>query len=692
MAINGKQLLVKFNKEVNKNSAETDANYLLKKNGVAAPLTATTDYTTKVQEDGKSVLITLTTPIQKTESAVFTVTVEDILVKGSLTDKFPVYTTTVTVHDTVAPTITEVSAKTAGAEADSVTIKFSEPVAQPTVKVNGTTKSVKLAADGLSGTIENLSLETGKTHSIEAINLTDLSGNVTGSTTKTFEVTKDTAAPAYSISTVSDGQIKLTFDKKMDVDSVVSGVLLKKEDLNDLATSAYAVTESTVASEKGKVFYVDIDKSVFDPYTSKKSYSFTVMTKNTVKDSLGNKMAATSQVVKLTKDEVEPKLQSVEYIKNSKGEVTTLLLKYDEVLKAAPTTITGLTAKNVTTGAVVDILGTTPTASLLDDKKTVRINIDKTTAAVVKSGKLEVSVAAGYVTDIALTGNESKTQKLVVDFGAGAASELKVNVASVAKSNQIVATFDDEVTYASATNPANYSVNGLALPADTTITFDTATKKEVAITLPAEFIKEDDAGAVFRVQNVATPSGTQVSVNQTVVSVADNAGPVIVKAKSSLNTNGTLTLGFDEKVAPIDATLTSDLALADLKLSLNGELVTIATPAQVEIGNGAGADAGKYVITFNNNLDKSAGTAGNAETVTVYFDVNGNATFDADKDILVKKHTGLTVAERDAITAGSLDLNKVSSITVGTKDATANIVDKSDAQNKILKKQSVVIK
>lgn len=66
--------------KVDVTTAEDEANYLLKKNG-NSPL-ATSAYTAEVQEDGKSVVITLVTPIANTDTAVFTVGVENVQLKG----------------------------------------------------------------------------------------------------------------------------------------------------------------------------------------------------------------------------------------------------------------------------------------------------------------------------------------------------------------------------------------------------------------------------------------------------------------------------------------------------------------------------------------------------------------------------------------------------------------------------------
>ncbi|MCM3797712.1 hypothetical protein M4A92_03440 [Caldibacillus thermoamylovorans] len=268
--------------------------------------------------------------------------------------------------------------------------------------------------------------------------------------------------------------------------------------------------------------------------------------------------------------------------------------------------------------------------------------------------------------------------KKVVDFGADAASELKVQSVTNPSRNQFVVTFTDVVTYASATNPANYTINGVVLPANTTILFDTTNKNSVSITLPSGFITADDTGAVLRVQNVETATGTKVSANTNVVTVDDNAGPIIVKEKSQINANGTLSIGFNEAVNAVTSN-----TLNDLVFTVNGSTVTVGHD-NVTVLDGTGSDAGKYVVTFN--TDVTTDTNGKYYE---YFDIDGDNTLDAT-DIIVQTSTS-------ALTPGVFNLNKVSSLKVGTVATPSVITDTntysgSSAANKIVEKQSVVIK
>jgi trimeric autotransporter adhesin len=664
-AINASQIVVKFNKAVDKTTAETTANYVLTK-GDGSTIAVTS---AKVKEDGKSVLLTVT-PI--TTKTTFTLTVKNVKLNGSLTEVFPLYSQVLTVEDKENPEITDVVAKTNSDVATSVTVYFSEPVTAGAFKINGATKSYRLASDGLSATISGLSLDANKTHTLEIVNLTDTANNVNTLTSKTFNVTKDVTAPTFTVSTESDNKIVLTFDKAVDVNTInTTNIVLKDEKLDTVA--GYSVSVPTGFDNKR----VEITLPA-GTYASKDTRSFTILASD-VKDYLGNKLAATTKTVTITKDVTAPKLTGVEYVKDSTGKVIHVLFKYDE--KVLETTNLGLVAKDIVTGASVDLFGTLTSSDVdvLSDGKTVKVDVKG--AAVVKSGKLEISVPANFVKDTALTSNFSKTEKLVVDFGAGTASELKVQSVTNLGRNQFKVTFNDVVTYASATNPANYTINGVALPANTTIVFDTTNKNNVTITLPSGFITEDDTGAVLRVQNVETATGTKVSPNTNVVTVDDNAGPVIVKEKSAINSNGTLSIGFSETVIAASAS-----ALNDLVFTVNGSTVTVGN-GNVTVVDGTGSDAGKYVVTFNTDVSGPDADGKYYE----YFDIDGDNTLDAT-DIIVQTSTS-------ALTPGVFNLSNVSSLKVGTVAAPSVITDTNTygspavaTPNTIVEKQSVVIK
>lgn len=632
-------------------------------------------------------ILTLGTPVANDVKATFSVTIQDVLVKGSYTDKVAYYAGSVTVADTTAPEIATIVSKTNGEIAKSVVVTFSEPVTTPTVKIDGSTVKAKISADGYTATIEDVELDATKEHTLAIVNLTDLSGNVNENTSKKFSITKDTSAAAYTLSTKSDNKIVLTYDKEMDVDTVTAGVVVKGEDLNDLAGGSYTIGNP---SDDKKTFVVTISAN---PFTAeKKSYKYTVMTKDTVKDSLGNASAATTTTATLSEDKVAPTIDSVSYVKNSDGEVIKILVKYNEEVTSETSktlkivsTIDGSAADTITTDGTVD--------KVLSDGKTV----EYTTAANLElDGDYELQFTEGLVKDTAHATTKNKATKKVVNFGDGTAAKLKVKSAS-ATNNDVTVIFDGTVTYSSATNPANYTIDGVALPADTTITLgdDAGTNNKVTFTLPANFVAKNDTGAVLKVANVQTVTGTKVSANQTVIPVLDNTSSTIVKSASSVTSGGDLVIGFDEAV---DA---GSSPLADLVIKLNGKTVatdgtTLGTDlADITVEAGKGNDEGKLVLTFNATYEETTATSGQADgTGVVFFDVDGDGTFDDAKDIKIQAYTAMTAAEQNALSndAGTYNLNKATSIVVGTTEAPASITDASGQSNLVKADQSVTIK
>jgi trimeric autotransporter adhesin len=668
-AINGKQLLVKFNKAVDQTSAETVGNYKILRNAATEG-----GFTAALQDDEKSVIITLGTPVPNNTSANFSVTIQNVLVKGSYYDTVKYYATSLNVSDTLAPEIASVTSTTNGATASSVKVTFSEPVASPTLKVDGVTKSASLSADGYTATITNLNLSATGAHTIDAINLTDLSGNVTASTSKSFNVTTDTAAANYSVSNSSDNAILLTYNKAMNSSTVLAGITLKGEDLNDLvAGTDYNV--STVGTDN-KVFKITV---LTNPFTSTKtSNKYTIVTKNTIADSLGNLSAASTSNATLSVDNTKPEAQTINYVKDPSGNVTKVLVKYSEAVTAQAGT---LSIVNLTTGT--QVASATVTGTVLADGSTVEYTLATPTAL---AGNYEVQLPTGFVKDTSFATNASVLTKRTVDFGAASSSTLKVSSASVV-ANAATVVFDSTVTYASATNPANYTINGVALPAGTLITLSTTTvtNDTVTFTLPANYIATTDTGAVLRVANVETSVGTKVSTNQKVVSVTDNTLPLF--AGKVINANGTVSLSFNESVVSGNTAN----AINDFTFTANSKSVTVGG-GNIALTAGTGADAGKYVFTFATDVATTAETGVGTKDATakVYFDVNGNNAYDASTDILIQSYTGLQDADLPNYVTSTLDVSKFSSLVMGSQ--TTPTVVKDNTLNALKGDQAITIR
>ncbi|MEH7080853.1 Ig-like domain-containing protein, partial [Bacillus velezensis] len=333
-AINGIQLEVKFNKAVDVASAEIEANYNLA--NITGSAVGATPASAVVKEDGKTVVLTLAAAA--TTKTTFTLAVSGVKIGGSLVNDFPLYSQVVTVDDTTNAVVSNVVSKTNSNVASSATVYFSEPVTGGAIKLDGSTVPYSLALDGLSATISGLSLDASKNHTIEVVNLSDAAGNINTSATKEFTVTKDVAAPTFAVSTESDEKIVLTFDKAVDASTVSGATLVLKDEALD-TVAGYSV--SVPAGYGNKRVEITLPAGT---YASKTTRNYTILASDAIKDSLGNKLAATSKTASISKDVTAPVLSGVEYVKDAAGEVQFVLFKYNEKVKETATL--GLTATN----------------------------------------------------------------------------------------------------------------------------------------------------------------------------------------------------------------------------------------------------------------------------------------------------------------------------------------------------------
>jgi trimeric autotransporter adhesin len=644
-AINAKQIEVKFNKAVDVTTAQTVANYDFSEivgSSIGANPTAA-----KVQDDGKTVVLTLGTPIS-TETT-FTLTVSGVKVKGSDYDYFQTFAKSIKFKDTVAPHALEVTSVTSGSAATSLTVTFSEPISSATFKVNGSVKAGVIAPDGLSATISGLSLDATKSHSLEVLNLTDYANNVTSHETKTFNVTKDVTVPNVGVSTLSDNQLLLTFDKKMDASTInTTNIKVKDELLNDLTLGGINPDPS---DNTGKKFIVDLPAGL---YTSKDSRNLTVLFNDSVTDSLGNKLPTQFKNVTISKDTTAPKVTNISFSKNpTTGNVDKVVVEFSEGLAANPAgystsgiKVIGPNGVDVTTGFFA-----ANTATVTKGATKVEIPL----SATVQSGKYTLYLPSGFVTDIAQTPNNSVASTHVVDFGTSPSGEFKITQSALgstpsATTNVITVNYGTTVkggaTPGSATDLNNYTLNGMPLPEGTIITLNPALTT-VTITIPDEAISKTDTAAVLRITNVQNSAGTVITPFVGTVSVTDSKAPVLSTAV--LNTNGTFTVGFDEDLA-------TPAVKGDFEVIINGKTVDAS---QITFTPGVGADAGKYVFGVNGLVKDPDGTPSNGDEF-LYIDANNDGAYVAADDIKV---TGANP------TAGIVDLNSpaITSVKVATK-------------------------
>lgn len=671
-AINGTQLLVKFNKAVDETTATSPASYSFSdRNSVASA---------ELQQDGKSVVLTLTNAYNNQSKHTVAVTIDGVILDGTVDTTFPIFTSVVSIDDQVKASISKVTSVTNSDKATSLTVDFSEPIASgATFKVDGVSASAPYSAGATSVTVSVPSgLAVGTTHKVEVVNLTDLAGNVDSVASKEFTVTKDVVAPTVSsVVAQGDNQLLVTFSKDMKNDSAAQTVLannikVKNDVFNDVGVTSVTPVKNADGTDSKKQFIVQLDRTdAANLFTSTKtSHNLTILFVNdTIQDYLGNTLAGVTTTATISKDSVAPEVTGVTYKKNSAGKVTDVVVNFSEGLKANaalafPATLVNENGVVVNTSSVLTSIGT---ANVAAGAKTATFHLG--TAQTV-TGKYTVAFAAGWVKDTSLAYNDSKAYTTIVDFGATKTDEIftipATNVTN-GGTNVIKVVFPEAVkggaTEGSATDASRYSINGKALPAGTTITLNavdsptpgTAAQTIATITLPADSVDKTDNAAIFTINGVKTLTGkTNVSFTKA-LTITDNVAPVLSSARVLDNKHIELTYNED---------LTGSIASAlvgDEFLISQGTNTFALTDGQLTASNVPGY-ANKLVLTIN----KSIGTTAPASVGTVTASKTGTSasvtgtysgTSDKNYSVAVKTVDG-TSGEATVITVDGTDINE----------------------------------
>lgn len=696
-AINATQLLVKFNAEVG-DDATAWTSYSVTDLDTA---TTNTVQAIEVLEDGKSVVLSLATPYRvATDVAVI---VDGVYKKGSIKETFPRFAQTVTINDTKLPEIVSAVAKTNTNEAQSVTVVLSEPVKPTTLfKVNGQTVSATPSAPSVERAandeevatvylLSGIELETGKTHSVEMINAEDYADNKSDEIiTKSFSVTKDTAAATGKITGVQDNKVKVVFDKAI-TETSLTNVKLFNYDGGTFTT----LTPDTVtaADNAGKEWIFDLTTEAtnapFYDGINDSTEDILVRVQTGVVDTAGNQVATFDGNVTLTEDVTGPELQEVTFDKNSKGEVTKLYFSFDELLDdsgsavatIANTNINVIDKSNNNSVDFTDLFGPANSAVLATDNKTLVVTVDPSALGVVTSGSYEFELVGGttefVVKDSALALNENKGKAVSVNFG-NTANQVTATVTTTAtytagatpeyvgaaNAQAITVLFSKPVTAASAINPANYTFAGKALPNGTVIVYDEA-NTSATFTLPMDYIAESDAEAIVQVRNIKPIDSSYTFKNYSDVHVAiDNTRPVAIP---SIVTTGEIKLTFNEVLG---TAFTGGVEADFASLVINGKVI----------------DAGEYAITAdtdtNTGLSIAMVTVNATEDVVdgfiyQFIDVDGNTNYDPTIDIQLRRAAGTVApaswaADNDI---AKLNLSAVTSVELSTIASPTFIVD-----------------
>lgn len=453
---------------------------------------------------------------------------------------------TVTVNDTVAPTVVKSEFQTNG----DLVITLSEPLAasaSPLVRVAGKPvvassvsqfdKVVTVTAAALSNA--NISVAGGETVSVYVASLTDVAGNemniYNGSATKVSDSTKPSIT---SVTQVGQDRLKVVLSEAIVAINGTNNDDLEVADLKFLKGSS--VLDSTAVTldtddTSNKTYFVDFDED--QVYGTGVSAVDTVsgtllLDANAIKDASGNGNVAYSQAFTFNADKTGPAFVSSKVADDKLA----FELKFNEAFTGTfaavdETKIIVTDANGVRYNAVdaETILKSGTTDTLL-------VDISAGSAAVneLANGTYTIQVLSGAIKDAKLNSNTAFTTTLTVVNGVDTAKPV-VSLDASSAVNKFVVNFGKEVTQATALNLSNYKLDGSALPANTVAYFNSTAKDSVTLELPKGSINIGNAStgtdALLNVSGIQSKSGVVADSKNLTVKVGDNTAASITNVQ-----------------------------------------------------------------------------------------------------------------------------------------------------------------
>lgn len=570
-AINANEILVTFNKELNKASAETIANY-----SIDAVTLKGTD-SVALQADKKSVKITLatdgsgvlTTGLLANNTA-YEIKADKALILANGDTLAEDSSKSLVFSDKVAPSLRTVSTEENG----DVTVSFSERLDEsvtPNIVINEVAVSaanITVNADGtvtVDATDAAVSaLTNGDSYTVVVEGATDLIANKMGLSSTTFVYNVLNEEPTL-VSATADGEttIELTFDEA--VSALNNGTEVKVYKDGNLVTATPTTTDG------GETYSLDF--AYGDIYaTGETTVNLSVVLEGykDTQSNIGNKVTET---VTLQKDTTKPTITKAEY-DPATNDVT---LTFSEDLAAE--TEANFTSKmfvadtnGVKYDVVTSVSATADTALVATGDFAGSDDTITFDASKFSNGTYYLTVQSGAFTDTANTVNSIGTQ--TVSFTVGNSSDTgvpTVDSATQVSKGQFTVNFSEAVkggdVTGSATSLANYKINGSVLPAGTTIYLN-QTKDVATITLPEGAIATSGV-KLLTVNNVQDLAGNAIAETTKTISLTENTQPELVSAKV---VSGELLLTFSENVSTAQ-----NLDFSDFLVEVNGVDVTEAS-------------------------------------------------------------------------------------------------------------------
>lgn len=678
-AINAKQIEVDFSVALDATTAEDTDMYWVQRTGDASPVKLSTvdaTATAELQADGKTVVITTTSDIETSfaitgSGTPFKFTVDGVKTAGKVA--IDAKTITLSVSDSVAPTFVSASAS-AKTSTNNITLTFSEPVVSTSgvVKVNGVNASVAPGSNPNQLTVTTgANLNAGSTYSLEMLNFVDFAGNylTPNPVNASVTVSSNVIAPNISgVTVVRDNLVEVTFDKAMDAATLNNTTvrLLDGNYTNIAPTNIVSVLPK--ANTSNRVFQITLDDTPALPFNNG-VFTGTLVFTDSIQDSVGNKLSTTNRVVSISKDTTSPSVSTVSFKKADTTGATyggvaltngAVVVKYNEGVTKISSVVGTL---RLIDNNGVDVTSTYITNTQMaaasvnpNDNTELVIPLATTVTAASNISSFTLRLPAAVTEDLSVAGNDSNSSVNTFNVEAGSNTSgdttRPVIVSATPAANNVIqiAVTEANLDNSTATNLNNYRLDGAPLPTGTYVTITgTSPNFVISLNLPAGSISSSKDYAL-NVSGIKDTAGNVASmfVDNT-VALVDDVKPELKTA--SLNTNGSLTLGYSEALAGI-------VAASDLVVTLNSKVVDTA---QLTLVAGTGGETGKDVLTVDQLVDQGTNAAYGGGDDTLYIDVDGIAGYLAGTDIFIS--TGSYTALQDGVV---FDLRNSSTLKVAT--------------------------
>lgn len=633
-AINAKQITVKFSAPVDEATATNVANYVFSYDGTKytgttlASLLETTDGIV-LDEKTNTVTFTFTDTAKLVNGKQLSLDVSDNVLSADKTSKVAKYTGAVTVFsDTKAPTLTKALVK-----GDKLELTFDEEIASgsiTTIKVDDVTvfstvgsATGSVTVTGSTVTVNETlakALKAVGTHNVVVYGATDKAtpANTSQVTTASYTIENDVTAPTVQTVRSVEGNSR-AFDVVFSENVAVGSAIFDVKKGNHTFTSVSNGVDSTVtnpangtAAAQYKVVYFDlkddgktndavaakttgnarvarvifsddvtgVTSSYVNPlYTTGENTTSLSVKVNGYKDTANLVGSEYNGSISLSKDLSAPVIKAgLDNKINASGQLEVKFNKPVNVVDGAKITVKDK-----------DGMPRTATVASGSGTDTLVLNVaGYTLAQANEKAPFTVEFAQGAVqsvsekifnTALSVVINRTATGHAVVD-GVSTSVASTLNPVTGVYDNVITITYPQAVD-ASAINLANYTLDNVALPANSKIEINN-TDTVVKITLPEGFATVNNQKLLQISTNVKTKTGSAIVNSVTtkqpysqLLSFSDNTQPTLVKAEylvADTNTSTTtkrIKLTFNENLTNTNLTGNTD-AQNDIEVVING--------------------------------------------------------------------------------------------------------------------------